>query len=103
MLSLLDTLYTPFAFALTYLFHSTVWILLVAVIVKLPIFQSIALRNLRWKFALIGGIMTSCFAFSNQKTNVAIPIVIDTESVTTKGITPELHSNLITSNFVYGT
>ena len=51
---------TPLAFAMTYLLHCTVWILSIAILVKVPFFQSAIIRNYFWKAALIGGLVTSC-------------------------------------------
>jgi len=47
------------AFALTYLLHSSTWILLVLCLVKIPIFNTPLLKNYLWKGALIGGLCTS--------------------------------------------
>lgn len=62
------------AFAMTYLLHSTVWILIVALLVKTPIFQSPLLKNYLWKAALIGGLTTSVFASFYGTDCFAIPI-----------------------------
>ncbi len=63
MNELLNTLpYIPcLAFAMTYLLHSSVWLLLVALLVKAPFFQTTLLKNYLWKAALIGGLATSVF------------------------------------------
>lgn len=63
MNELLNTLpYIPcLAFAMTYLLHSSVWILIVAFLVKAPFFQTTVLKNYLWKAALIGGLVTSIF------------------------------------------
>ena len=50
---------SPIAFALTYLLHSTVWILLMLCLVKLPQLNTPLLKNYLWKGALIGGLLTS--------------------------------------------
>jgi len=47
------------AYALTYLLHSTAWILLMLCLVKIPILNTPLLRNYLWKSALIGGLLTS--------------------------------------------
>ena len=47
------------AFALTYLLHSTAWILLTFCLLKSPIFNTPVLKNHLWKGALIGGLLTS--------------------------------------------
>ncbi len=47
------------AFALTYLLHSTTWILLMLCVIKLPTFSTPILKNYLWKGALIGGLLTS--------------------------------------------
>ena len=47
------------AFALTYLLHSSTWILLVLCLVKIPFFNTPLLKNYLWKGALIGGLLTS--------------------------------------------
>ena len=49
----------PIAFALTYLLHSTAWILLMLCLVKLPPLNTPLLKNYLWKGALIGGLLTS--------------------------------------------
>ena len=49
----------PIAFVLTYLLHSTVWILLMLCLVKLPALNTPLLKNYLWKGALIGGLCTS--------------------------------------------
>ncbi|MEO1257569.1 MAG: M56 family metallopeptidase [Bacteroidota bacterium] len=51
------------AFVLTYLLHSSVWVLLVTGLVRLPGFNSVRLTNHLWKAAFIGGLMTSLFCF----------------------------------------
>ena len=58
-LTQLTFLTEPIAFALTYLLHSTAWILLMLCIVKLPTFSTPLLKNYLWKGALIGGLLTS--------------------------------------------
>lgn len=47
------------AFALTYFLHSSIWILLVSYLVKIPFFDTPLLKNYLWKGALIGGLCTS--------------------------------------------
>ena len=55
------------AFALTYLLHSTVWILLTYCLLKSPIFNTPLLKNYLWKGALIGGLLTSLLIQIYQK------------------------------------
>ncbi len=54
------------AFALTYLLHSTIWILVVGGMVRLTVFQTPAVRNFLWKAAIIGGLISSTFCFTDQ-------------------------------------
>ena len=76
-----DLLATPVAFGLTYLLHSTVWILLISLLVKLPWFQAPRLQNYFWKAALLGGVFTSSMAFFSGTYLVQIPSFPEAESV----------------------
>ena len=49
-------------FLLTYFLHSTIWILLTALLVKVPFLQGAACRHFLWKMALIGGLSSSLSA-----------------------------------------
>lgn len=54
--------YNLAAVAITYLLHSSVWILLVAAILKGKPFRSPFLENTLWKVALVGGLLTTTIA-----------------------------------------
>lgn len=54
--------YTIVALGITYLLHSSVWILLVAAILKGKPFRSPFLENTLWKVALVGGLITTAIA-----------------------------------------
>ena len=64
---------TVTGYGLTYLLHSTVWILLVALIVRLPAFRNPAIKNYLWKLALIGGILSTTLASFYGKVTISIP------------------------------
>ncbi|MEM7373137.1 MAG: ankyrin repeat domain-containing protein [Bacteroidota bacterium] len=57
-----DSLFGLLAFGLTYLLHSSIWIGLVAILLRIPFFQTAGLQNFLWKLALVGGVLTSLYA-----------------------------------------
>lgn len=72
---------TPIAFALTYLLHSTIWILIVAMLLKLPLLQTPKWRNYLWKAALVGALCTSLSTSVQVEKTWVIPIPTETEIV----------------------
>jgi len=81
----------PIAFAMTYLLHSTIWVLIVGILVRTTVLNSLSIKNYLWKAALIGGILTSIFstifhqnAFSitlNEQPSIEISIDNNLENV----------------------
>lgn len=72
------------AFGLTYLIHSTVWIVSISLLLKLPQLQAADIRNFLWKVALIGGILTSVYASFWGHRSIGIELsqrVIEVESI----------------------
>lgn len=70
----------PLAYGLTYMLHSTVWILLVATLVQIPLFQGVQIRHYLWKVALLGGLFTSTLVQLNKTDLLAIPLINNTIS-----------------------
>lgn len=62
------------AFAMTYLLHSSVWILVVALLLKTPFLQIASLKNNLWKLALIGGLASAIFTFFGGNVFWEIPL-----------------------------
>ena len=54
--------YNLLALGLTYLLHSSVWILLVGFVIKAKFLSSAFMENALWKVALIGGLFTTSIA-----------------------------------------
>lgn len=65
---------SAFGFAMTYLLHSTVWVVIVLLIIKLPLFNTPLLKNYLCKAALVGSLLTSIFVFFCGNTFFNIPI-----------------------------
>lgn len=51
------------ALALTYLVHSTVWLLTVGLVLRFTLLEGPFIKNALWKMAIIGSILTSVIAF----------------------------------------
>ena len=64
----------PIAFAMTYLLHSTIWILIVSLLVKTSVFNSLSVKNYLWKAGLIGGVITSIFSTIYQQNAFSITL-----------------------------
>ncbi len=77
----LTFLTSPIAFALTYLLHSTAWILLMLCVVKLPFFSTPLLKNYLWKGALIGGLLTSLLIHFSGNSLLEIQLAKENSSV----------------------
>lgn len=71
----------PIAFALTYLLHSTVWILWMLCLVKMSLFNTPLLRNYLWKGALIGGLLTSLFIHFSGNSLLEIHLAQDNNNI----------------------
>lgn len=56
--------YHLLALGLTYLLHSSVWILLVGLVIKAKVLDSPYLENALWKVALVGGLFTTTIALA---------------------------------------
>jgi len=91
----------PLAFGLTYMLHSTVWILLVAALVQIPLFQHVQIRHYLWKVALLGGLFTSTLVQLNKTDLLVIPLI--NTSISTENnqvlLKVEIPSLLEASNF----
>ena len=94
----------PIAFAMTYLLHSTIWILMVGLLVRFSAFNSLSIKNYLWKAALVGGVLTSLFAtiFKHDAFSITLPESQPTEITTDNKLekaSPILSTNnLKTSN-----
>jgi len=94
----------PIAFAMTYLLHSTIWILIVSLLVRTSVLNSLSIKNYLWKAALIGGVLTSIFSTIYQQNAFSItlseqtPIEISTNDNLEKASPILAPLNLETSN-----
>ena len=91
----LTFLTSPIAFALTYLLHSTAWILLMLCIVRLPIFSTPLLKNYLWKGALVGGLLTSLLIHFSGNSLLEIQITKESSNAITSIQQPNTNEQLL--------
>lgn len=73
--------YQLLALGLTYLLHSSVWILLVGCVIKTKVLSSAFMENALWKVALVGGLFTTtiALALSQRQVELNMPIAEELE------------------------
>lgn len=69
------------ALALTYLVHSTVWLLTVGLVLRFAVLEGPFIKNTLWKLAIVGSILTSVIAFHQGEFELPIGPEIRTKGV----------------------
>ncbi|MBX2874447.1 MAG: ankyrin repeat domain-containing protein [Saprospiraceae bacterium] len=88
--------YNLLALGLTYLLHSSVWILIVGCVIKARIWQSAFMENALWKVALVGGLFTTTLSLvlGQHRVDINKPITQAIETSTELIDRPEQVENL---------
>lgn len=103
MSNLLDE-YNLLALGLTYLLHSSVWILLIGCVIKARILQSPFIENALWKVAIVGGLFTTSIALVPGQHQVDLHKPVAQEIVTPSEVHefPKVENNLPLTQVVEG-